>query len=294
MMNKHSYIYLKKIKSFIRLSRPKQWIKNAFVFAPLLFSVKFLEPKFVILTFWASICFCIVSSAIYVMNDYIDLEKDKTHPKKKERPLASGEISRKEGMIFFIFLLGIVVLVSYGLGLSFFGVLVIYILNNILYSFILKNRVILDVMSVAFGFILRVIGGAIVIQVGVSPWLLLCTLLLALFLGFSKRRHELILLDNMAGEHRKILKEYSIEFIDHMLSVVTSSIFIGYFLYTFFNEQYLMLTIPFVLYGIFRYQYILYQKKEGGSPEESLVSDKPLLVNILVWAISSGVILLLH
>jgi 4-hydroxybenzoate polyprenyltransferase len=229
-----------------------------------------------------------------VLNDYIDLEKDKSHPKKKERPMASGEISRREGMIFFGLLLTLLILVTYPLGKFFFLVMGIYIFNNILYSLILKKKVILDVMSVAFGFLLRVIGGSIVIDVDVSPWLLLCTLLLALFLGFSKRRHELLLLGVLAGEHREILREYSIEFIDNMLSVVTSSIFIGYFLYTFFKDQYLMITIPFVLYGIFRYQYILYQKKEGGSPEESLVSDKPLLINILLWALSSAVILLLQ
>ena len=283
-----------KIKSFIKLSRPKQWIKNSFVLAPLIFSVRFLEMNLLIFSLWATISFCIVSSAIYVLNDYIDLEKDKSHPKKKERPMASGEISRREGMIFFGLLLTLLILVTYPLGKFFFLVMGIYIFNNILYSLILKKKVILDVMSVAFGFLLRVIGGSIVIDVDVSPWLLLCTLLLALFLGFSKRRHELLLLGVLAGEHREILREYSIEFIDNMLSVVTSSIFIGYFLYTFFKDQYLMITIPFVLYGIFRYQYILYQKKEGGSPEESLVSDKPLLINILLWALSSAVILLLQ
>jgi len=154
--------------------------------------------------------------------------------------------------------------------------------------------VILDVMSIALGFLLRVIGGALVIKVYISPWILLCTLLLSLFLGFSKRRNELVVLENGANSHRKILKEYSLEFIDNMLSIVTACTVMAYSLYTFMSSNenyYMMLTIPYVLYGIFRYQYIIYQKKEGGSPEETVLSDLPLMINIILWALTSIIIL---
>lgn len=285
---------IQKLMAYIKLLRPKQWIKNLFVVAPLIFAKHIFEYNYVIRVLAAFVLFCCISSSVYVLNDIIDCEKDRLHPKKKNRPIASGLISKIEGAIVIAILLPLILFVSFYMDI-FFGVAVLlYFLNNLLYSFKIKHMVILDVMSIAVGFLLRVIGGALVIRVYISPWILLCTLLLSLFLGFSKRRNELVVLANGAENHRKILEEYSLEFIDNMLSIVTASTVMAYSLYTFSTNSgnyNMMLTIPFVLYGIFRYQYIIYKKNEGGSPEETVLSDIPLIVSIVLWGIVSVAIL---
>ncbi|NLL06364.1 MAG: decaprenyl-phosphate phosphoribosyltransferase [Clostridiaceae bacterium] len=285
---------VQKLMAYIKLLRPKQWIKNLFVVAPLIFAKHIFEYNYVIRVLAAFVLFCCISSSVYVLNDIIDCEKDRLHPKKKNRPIASGLISKIEGAIVIAILLPLILFVSFYMDI-FFGVAVLlYFLNNLLYSFKIKHMVILDVMSIAVGFLLRVIGGALVIRVYISPWILLCTLLLSLFLGFSKRRNELVVLANGAENHRKILEEYSLEFIDNMLSIVTASTVMAYSLYTFSTNSgnyNMMLTIPFVLYGIFRYQYIIYKKNEGGSPEETVLSDIPLIVSIVLWGIVSVAIL---
>lgn len=280
-----------KAKGIIRLLRPKQWIKNSFVLAALLFAVKFYEVVSLTQALMAVISFCMISSTVYIFNDIVDLEEDKHHPKKKNRPIAAGIVSKIEGLLIMSLLLPLTLAIGLKLGFPFFGIILLYIINNILYTFYIKHIVILDVMSIAAGFLLRVIGGAFAINVTISPWILLCTLLLALFLGFSKRRHEITTLEKDANKHRKILDEYSLEFIDNMLSIVTATILMSYSLYTFEKGHSLMVTIPFVLYGIFRYQYLVYKKMEGGSPEETVVSDKPLLVDILMWILTSLLIL---
>ncbi|AEV67127.1 4-hydroxybenzoate polyprenyltransferase-like prenyltransferase [Acetivibrio clariflavus DSM 19732] len=285
---------VEKIKAYIKLLRPKQWVKNLFVVAPLVFAKHIFDYDYVVRVIAAFILFCLMSSGVYVLNDIIDCEKDKLHPKKKKRPIASGIIRKMEGCIVIAILLPLALIVSFYIDLYFGMVVLAYFINNMLYSFMVKHMVILDVMSIAFGFLLRVIGGAIIIRVYISPWILLCTLLLALFLGFSKRRNELVVLEKDAENHRKILEEYSLEFIDNMLSIVTASTVMAYSLYTFStnSENYnMMLTIPFVLFGIFRYQYIIYKKNEGGSPEETVLSDIPLIVSIVLWGIVSVAIL---
>lgn len=285
---------VQKFIAYIKLLRPKQWIKNSFVIAPLVFAKHVFEYNYLIKVIAAFILFCCISSCVYILNDIIDCEKDRLHPKKKNRPIASGIIGKIEGSILIAILLPIVLFVSFYIDLYFGFVILVYFINNMLYSFIVKHVVILDVMSIALGFLLRVIGGALVIRVYISPWILLCTLLLSLFLGFSKRRNELVVLEKGAENHRKILEEYSLEFIDNMLSIVTASTVMAYSLYTFStnNGNYnMMLTIPFVLYGIFRYQYIIYKKNEGGSPEETVLSDIPLIISIVLWGIVSVIIL---
>lgn len=285
---------IQKFMAYIKLLRPKQWIKNLFVVAPLIFAKHIFEYNYVIRVLAAFVLFCCISSSVYVLNDIIDCEKDRLHPKKKNRPIASGIISKIEGGIVIAILLPLVLFVSFYMDIYFGFAVLLYFLNNLLYSFKIKHMVILDVMSIAVGFLLRVIGGALVIRVYISPWILLCTLLLSLFLGFSKRRNELVVLANGAENHRKILEEYSLEFIDNMLSIVTASTVMAYSLYTFSTNSgnyNMMITIPFVLYGIFRYQYIIYKKKEGGSPEETVLSDIPLIVSIVLWGIVSVVIL---
>ncbi|MDQ2085624.1 decaprenyl-phosphate phosphoribosyltransferase [Herbivorax sp. ANBcel31] len=283
-----------KLRGFVKLARPKQWIKNLFVFAALIFSGHVFEWDYLQKAALAFLFFCLISACVYILNDVVDVNKDRFHPKKKTRPVASGLISQKEAIAFLVILLPFSLVASFMVDL-FLGIVVLaYFLNNLLYSLIAKHMVILDVMSIALGFLLRVIGGALVIKVDISPWILLCTLLLSLFLGFSKRRNELMILQEDAGTHRKILEEYSLEFIDNMLSIVTASTVMAYSLYTFSSNAdnyYMMATIPFVLYGIFRYQYIIYQKKEGGSPEETVLSDVPLIVNIFLWVVASVLIL---
>ncbi|KUO70963.1 MAG: phosphoribose diphosphate--decaprenyl-phosphate phosphoribosyltransferase [Clostridia bacterium BRH_c25] len=282
-----------KLKSYFQLLRPKQWIKNLFIFAALMFSKSIDKPPYILISFYAFICFCITSSTVYIFNDLLDIEKDRRHPRKRKRPLAAGVISRREAQILISFMLPAAVVFSFMLNYSFGLIVMAYLINNLLYTLYVKNLVILDVMSIAMGFILRVAGGAVAIGVLISPWLLLCTFLLALFLGFSKRRNELLILQEDAQSHRSILEHYSLDFIDNMLSIVTASTLISYSLYTFFSsdDRYSMVTILFVLYGIFRYQYIIYNKKLGESPEEIVLTDRPLFINIMLWILTSIVIL---
>jgi len=282
-----------KLKAYFQLLRPRHWIKNLFVFAALLFSRNISSLLCLTAAVEAFLCFCAISSMVYIFNDIIDMEKDRIHPRKSKRPLASGTISRREAVLFLAAVLPAAVIFPFLLDFRFGLVILIYLLNNLLYTMFLKNIVILDVMSIAAGFILRVAGGAIAIEVLISPWLILCTFLLALFLGFSKRRNELQVLQQDAHSHRLILEQYSPEFIDSMLSIVTASTLISYSMYTFFasDEKYSMITILFVLYGIFRYQYIIYNKNQGESPEEIVLSDKPLLINIILWVLTSMIIL---
>jgi len=282
-----------KLKGFIQLLRPKQWIKNLFIFAALLFSKSLGKPLSILAAFYAFLCFCIIASTVYIFNDILDIENDRKHPRKRKRPLPAGIISKREAEILLAFILPSAAAFSFMLNYSFGLIVIVYLLNNLLYTLYVKNLVILDVMSIAMGFILRVAGGAIAIGVAISPWLILCTFLLALFLGFSKRRNELLILRENAESHRMILEHYSLESIDNMLSIVTVSTLISYSLYTFFatEDKHQMVTILFVLYGIFRYQYIIYNKQLGESPEEIVLSDRPLLINILLWVLTSILII---
>ncbi|PRR80230.1 Decaprenyl-phosphate phosphoribosyltransferase [Clostridium liquoris] len=280
------------LKALIQIMRPKQWIKNAFVFAALVFSGKFVEIPLLIINIKTFILFCLTSSTIYILNDLVDVEKDKLHPEKRNRPLPSGRISKKTAITLDILIFVIVVLLSIK-DTKLFFILLTYLVLNVLYSFKLKNVVIIDVMIITFGFVLRVEAGSVSTNIPISPWLILCTILLSLFLALNKRKSELITLKNKSGSHRKILEEYSIEFIDSMLTIVTPSILMAYCLYTFSSVQSksMMLTIPFVLYGIFRYQYLMYKKNIGGKPEDIFTKDIPFLINIVLWIISVLVII---
>jgi 4-hydroxybenzoate polyprenyltransferase len=275
--------------------RPKQWVKNGFVFAGLIFSRSFLQVEPVVKTFFAFILFSMVSGSVYIINDSIDRNRDALHPTKKNRPIASGKLEVGEALIFSVIIFSIALYFAYMLNFEFFLILVSYFLMILAYSLKLKNIVIVDVIIIALGFVLRTVGGALAIKVEISPWLIICTTLLALFLALNKRKSELLVLSDDAGEHRKILEEYSPELIDQMLSVVTSTTVMSYALYTFNagKSHYMMLTIPFVLYGVFRYQYIVSVKDLGGSPELALLKDKPLLINVILWGISSIVIVTL-
>ena len=276
--------------------RPEQWIKNFFVFTALLFSKNLLNLSKDIDALVGFIIFCMITGYAYMINDLVDLEKDKLHPTKSQRPIASGRLNKTTA----IKITTIICLVSLSFAFyikSFFGIIVLtYFLLNIGYSIYLKNIVIIDVVTIASGFVLRVLGGAVIISVTSSQWLILCTILLSLFLGFSKRRHELVLLEDNATGHRKVLEHYSPYFLDQMISVVTASTVICYALYTMSKDTIeklgtskLIYTIPFVLYGIFRYLYLVHQKEKGGSPTEIVFTDKPMIVNIILWVIASTV-----
>ncbi|WP_125153714.1 decaprenyl-phosphate phosphoribosyltransferase [Clostridium rectalis] len=280
------------LKSTIQLMRPKQWIKNGFVFAAIVFSGKFVETSLLLIAIKTFILFCLTSSTIYILNDLVDIEKDKLHPEKKNRPLPSGKVSKSTAIVLDIILLISVIYFSIG-NMKLFAIFMTYIIVNIAYSFKLKNVVIVDVMIITFGFILRVQSGSIAIGITISPWLILCTTLLSLFLALNKRKSELITLNSKSGKHRKILEEYSIELLDNMLTIVTPSILIAYCLYTFSSIQSntMMFTIPFVLYGIFRYQYLMIKQNIGGKPEDIFTKDIPFLVNIVLWIISIIVII---
>lgn len=277
------------VKAIFQLMRPKQWIKNFFVFAAIIFSGKFFNENILYLNIITFILFCLTSSSIYVLNDIVDIEKDRCHPDKKRRPLPSGRVSIKAAVILDIIIVLFVTYFSYKmLSIKILSILAIYMVINIFYSFKLKNVVIIDVMIITFGFVLRVESGSLATGVQVSPWLFLCTILLALFLALNKRRSEIITLKDRSGSHRKILEEYSVEMLDKMLIIVTPSILMAYCLYTFSSVQSktMIFTIPFVLYGIFRYEYLVDKKNVGGKPEDVFGKDIPFLINIILWVIS--------
>jgi 4-hydroxybenzoate polyprenyltransferase len=278
--------------------RPQQWIKNLFIFAPLIFSQNVLEFPLLVKTALAFVAFCLVSSGHYLFNDLKDLDEDRLHPVKSRRPLASGRLKKSAAVV------SLLILAVAGLGLAFFLdkrfflAALLYVAVQVAYSLKLKHVVILDVFIVAFGFLIRVVAGGLVIRVTISSWLLICTMLLALFLAMGKRRHELVLLEGNATSHRPILKEYNTYLLDQMISVVTASTLVGYCLYTIseetvakFGTTKLLYTIPFVLYGIFRYLYLIHQKFEGGTPESLIIKDKPLLIDIFLWIAAAAAIL---
>jgi len=278
----------------LRSMRPKQWTRNIILFAPLIFSQNITNKQLAIYSFISFIVFCILSGSVYILNDLIDIKQDKVHPLKSKRPLASGRLRPIYAVITFLVLLALSVYISLTyLNNLFILVAGFYLILQIAYSTILKHIVIIDVFSIAAGFLLRVIAGAEAIEVTFSTWLFLCTILLALFLALSKRRHEIILLDERAINPRKILFEYSADLLDQMISIVTTTTLIAYILYTIspetiarFGTDNLKYTVPFVLYGIFRYLYLLHQKNEGGSPEKVLLNDMPILTTVILYCLT--------
>jgi len=283
---------------FLQLVRWTQWIKNTVVYAALIFSKHLFDPVSV---FWVTLgflAFCATASGAYVMNDIWDLERDRQHPEKAQRPLAAGRIAVSTATWLGLLLMAAGVGGAFALGGGFGLLVATYLALQFLYTFVLKHVVILDVMAIATGFAIRAAAGGVVIHVPVSPWLIICTFLLMLFLGFSKRRHEVTLLEERASHHRASLKEYSPYFLDQMISVVTASTVVAYAIYTASPEvreklgtDKLYLTLPFVLFGIFRYLYLVHQRAEGGNPTQLLLSDRPLLVDIFLWLLVCTVLL---
>ena len=278
--------------------RPGQWAKNLLVFAGLLFGLRLLDLTAVVRACAAFAIFCLLSGVVYLINDIADRDTDRQHPLKAQRPIASGALPVPTAATAAI-VLGVVALTAaFALGPRFFIVAAFYLALLGLYSGLLKHIVIIDVLTVAVGFVLRAVAGAVVVDVDISHWLLVCTILLALFISLAKRRHELLLLADDAASHRPILGEYTPYLLDQMIAVVTASTLIAYVFYTIspeteqkFGTQWLGLTVPFPLYGIFRYLYLVHQRKGGGSPADLLLTDRPLLVCVTLWALSVALII---
>ncbi|HEY3176497.1 MAG TPA: decaprenyl-phosphate phosphoribosyltransferase [Candidatus Polarisedimenticolia bacterium] len=286
------------ILALVRALRPRQWIKNSVIFAALVFSRGLTDKTHLLRSLAAFALFCAVSSAVYLLNDILDLDNDRAHPTKSRRPIAAGELSIGLAGSAGAALAASALALSYLLSPAFAAMAGIYLASNILYSLWLKKVVIVDVMIISSGFVIRAVAGGLVIGVEVSAWLILCTILLSLFLGFTKRRQELAQLESQAASHRAILKEYSIAFLDQMISIVTAATLVAYFLYTLAPETraklgtpYLPLTIPFVLYGIFRYLYLVHQRNMGESPTGALYADRALLLDVTLWAAAAVAIL---
>lgn len=278
------------IRPLVKSLRPAQWAKNLFVLAPAVFSSLLLQPEIPVRAAFALLAFCFASSAVYLVNDLRDREEDRKHPLKRFRPLAAGTLKIPVAVVAVVVLLGVAAAISVWLGRGFSAILAAYLLLNVLYTFWLKHMVILDVMSISLGFVLRVEAGAMAARVDVSRWLLLCTIFLALFLAFSKRRHEITLLAGAASGQRRVLDQYSPAFLDQMINVVTASAVVSYALYSVapetvqkYNTRDLVYTIPMVLYGIFRYLYLMYQQPGERNPTEAILRDPPFLINMALW-----------
>jgi 4-hydroxybenzoate polyprenyltransferase len=281
--------------------RVQQWIKNLFIFAPLLFSQNLLNRPLLFIAMKAFLVFCLISSAQYIFNDIHDVDEDRLHPIKSKRPLASGRLKVGPAVVVLTLMgIGGIALAS-TINTPFLLMAGGYLLLQTFYTLWLKHVVILDIFIIAAGFLIRVVAGGLAIRVEVSSWLLICTILLSLFLAMGKRRYELTLFGEEAPNHRPILREYNPYLLDQMISVVTASTFVAYCLYTVseetvdkFGTRNLIFTVPFVLYGIFRYLYLIHQKQEGGTPEALVLRDKPLLLDIFLWALAAALILKLR
>ncbi len=278
--------------------RPQQWIKNLVVFAALVFAQELTDSSLLLRTLLAALLFCGVSGAVYILNDLFDADHDRKHPIKARRPIAAGALGSVPALTVVVLLLSGSFMAGFILSPPFGAVLLIYVILNIVYTMWWKEVVIIDVMSIAAGFVLRAVGGGVMIGVTISSWLVMCTILLSLFLAFCKRRQELTSLGG-AEQHRSILREYSIEFLDQMINVVTASTVVTYTFYTLSPEvernlqtEYLYLTVPFVLYGIFRYLYLIHRRGEGGNPARALLIDRALLICVALWGLT--VVLLLY
>jgi 4-hydroxybenzoate polyprenyltransferase len=286
------------LKHLLRAIRPRQWIKNLLVFSALLFDQQLFSLVPFLKTAVGFVLLCLAASGVYLINDLADAEQDRQHPKKMHRPIASGDLPVRSAQISIIVLLITSIGSGFILDISFGLLLLGYILLNLLYSTYLKHIPIIDVMVLASNFLLRVGGGVLLITVQrFSPWMYVCVTLLALFVGLGKRRAEMVLLADYANSHRKVLDGYTIPYVDHLLTIVSSTTIVAYSLYTFSAENLpsnhlMMLTIPFVIYGVFRYLYLVHVEGAGGAPEDLLLSDRSLFSTVLLWGLS--VILILY
>ena len=285
---------MKKLFDLMRLMRPYQWVKNAFVFTGLLFGHAWHDPYLVMQVVMTFVAFCLVSSAIYTINDIVDLEQDQRHPKKCKRPLASGQVSISAAVILAVVLVVPGLVLAYGASPTVLIILIGYALMNIAYSLRLKHVVILDVFIIATGFMLRILAGTLGVGIPPSQWLLLCGLMVTLFLGFTKRRSEIIALTDDKNAHRKVLEHYSPVLLDKMIGITAAGLIMSYSLYTMnadtiriHNTPNLIYTVPFVMYGVFRYIYLLHHQSRGGDPSHDLVRDPHLFIVVGAWLLAT-------
>jgi len=276
----------------IAAMRPKQWLKNIFLFAALIFSKNFLNPDMWVYALCGFSAFCCVSSSGYILNDIMDVEEDRAHPKKCKRPIAAGELSIPLAYVQFVLLLAFGCTIAYMLSPYLLLITCLYLATTLSYSFYFKHIVLLDIMFIALGFLWRVVAGAFAINVPISPWILICTGFLALFLGFNKRRGELLLVKDRST--RKNLQDYSVPLVQELQAITSSGAIISYALYTVGpdNNKWLGLTLPFVIFGVFRYIYLVSVLGEGGAPDETLLKDKPMIINGFLYLITAVCILL--
>ncbi|WP_440960891.1 decaprenyl-phosphate phosphoribosyltransferase [Paenibacillus nitricinens] len=287
----HQLVFQKKrtlhtvISDILFEMRIKQWTKNLLVFASAIFSGAILNPSTLIDAFLAFLSFSFMASTIYIINDIVDVEKDRLHPEKCHRRIASGAISIPAaimiGIITFIIAIGLAYSINYSVILAVLA----YFVMNLSYSLYLKHVVLIDVMIIAAGFVLRAVTGALAVDGVLTSWFILCTLGLSLFLALGKRRHELLLFKNDPSNQRKVLNFYSVEMLDQLMTIITGVLIMFYSMYAASEEPAMMFTIPFVLYGIFRYYYLIHMKNAGGKPEEILLNDKHILVTVILFAI---------
>lgn len=282
----------------LRLMRPHQWVKNSFVLTGLLFGHAWHDPALVTKVIIAFVAFCLTSSTIYIINDIVDIEQDKHHPTKRNRPLPSGKLTIPTAAIFAVFLGATAFTLAYFASPTVVLILLIYAVMNIAYSLKLKHVVILDVFIIATGFMLRILAGTLGLGIPPSQWLLLCGLMVTLFLGFSKRRAEIIALSDDKSAHRKVLEQYSAVLLDNMIVITGAGLIMSYSLYTMNPETIrihgtanLIYTVPFVIYGVFRYIFLLHHQSSGGDPSKDLVRDPHMLIVLLSWLIATIVLI---
>ena len=280
--------------------RPQEWTKNLLVFSGVIFSKSLTDVNSIWISVLGFAVFCAASSGVYLFNDLCDLKADREHPVKRNRPIASGVLDINFARVAMVALFAVAVAGALALGQGFALIIGVYLVTCIAYSLRLKDIVILDVILIASGFVLRAVSGAVLIGVAASEWLLLCTSMVALLIGFGKRRHELVLLEGTAGNHRRSLSDYSLEFLDSIMAICAGSALITYALYTRADETIarvgsrgMLITIPFVVYGIFRYLFLIHKRKAGGDPVQILLRDRPTLLNLALWIITAGLVIYL-
>jgi 4-hydroxybenzoate polyprenyltransferase len=279
------------LRDLLRTMRPKQWLKNIFVFAPLVFDVKLLNVTHLARTAAGFVLLCVTSGVVYLVNDVVDAEKDREHPRKRNRPIASGRLPPQVALAAAVLLPLLTLPAGFLLDPSFAAILAAYLVLQVAYSFFLKNIVLIDVFAIAAGFALRVAAGVPLVNAErFSPWMYVCMGLLALFIGFNKRRHELALLKENANAHRESLQEYSLPLLDQIIGIVTAATLVTYAFYTFTAPNLppnhtMMLTNPFLLYALFRYLYLVQARGLGGEPEEIVLHDRPLQAAVLLWGV---------
>jgi 4-hydroxybenzoate polyprenyltransferase len=280
--------------------RPKEWTKNLLVFTGLIFSRSLTDAHNIWICLLGFAIFCSASSGVYLFNDLCDLKEDREHPIKKNRPLASGALNVNFARFVMVLLFAAAAFGALWLNHGFALIIGIYLATCLAYSLKLKDIVILDVILIASGFVLRAISGAVIIGVEVSEWLVLCTSMVALLVGFGKRRHELVLLEEAAENHRRSLSDYSISFLDSIMNICAGAAVLTYALYTRADEtvqrvgsRAMLLTIPFVIYGVFRYLFLIHKRKTGGDPVQLLFRDRPTLLNLVLWILASGAVIYL-